>query len=544
MAGPSDDAAPHSERGARPSLAEVLISEEAMGWANRSEPTADTADDALLQRPTVSIRTRFAIAFGLIFSLCLGVTLWSMYVLSDVEDKIHFLEVADSYSSEVQEARRHEKNFLLYGTDLDDAIAHLDNAVVLLEEGRPRVRKVVGVEALTAMRRLVVEYRAELEQLGSVRDEAVKKGVEAELRRSGGQMLQLAHEFRAKEREAVHRMLTLARRMPFVFLAAVLTLMVFIGVFLARQMMSALRRFTEYTERIGAGDFTPILPVRKYRDEFSQLALALNRMVRELDYRQRILVESHKLRAIGTLVAGVAHELNNPLNNVMLTAAMVEEDFARLDDDEKLEMIRDVISETERSQRIVRNLLDFARESETRMEPLDLGRIVEDAVQLVANQVRMVKAHLEVTVPPNLPPVHGDRQMLTQVFVNLIINALDVLPERGRISIALRPDRDEGYLAADVHDTGPGIPDHVLPQLFDPFFTTKPKGHGTGLGLSVSQGIVRKLGGYIRVASTPGEGATFTVVLPVTRVPSEVSAHGPATTGEPQATSGASESEE
>jgi len=505
-------------------LAGVLTSEDAMGWFGVEDTHPDAFDDALLHRPTITVRARLTIALGLIFSLCVIITLWSMVALSDVEDRIHFLEVADSYGSEVQEARRYEKNFLLYGTNLEDAIQHLDNAVTLLEEGKDRVRKVVGDGGLATMLRLAAEYRSELEQLGEVRDDAVKKGVEAELRRSGAQMVSMALEFRAKEREAIQRMLRLAHRVPFVFLAVVLVVMVFTGVFFAHQLLTVLGRFTDYTRRIGAGDFTPIMPARRYRDEFSDLALALNRMVRELEHRQRVLVESHKLRAIGTLVAGVAHELNNPLNNVMLTAAMIEEDFEGLADDEKLEMVQDILSETERSRKIVRNLLDFARESETRNEPLDVGRIVEEAVQLVANQVRMARVRLDVVVPETLPPIHGDRQMLTQVFVNLIINALDVVPEHGQIGISIHPDREEGYLTVDVRDNGPGIPEHVLPRLFDPFFTTKPKGRGTGLGLSVSQGIIHKLGGFLRVSSRVGEGSTFSVVLPVTAVPSEVSA--------------------
>ncbi len=504
-------------------LAGVLTSE---GERGSEEAVGETADMALLHRPSVSIRTRISLAFGLIFALCLSITLWAMFALSEVQDKIYFLELADSYTSEIQEARRYEKNFLLYGTNLEDALQHLGRAEALLHRDLSRIRRVVGDSALTTMIWLASEYRTELERLGKVRDEAVRRGVEAELRRSGGQMVSLALEYRAKERETVERMLTLARRIPFLFLGTLLVLMVVIGAFLARPILSALRRFTEYTKRIGAGDFTPILPARKYRDEFSQLGLALNRMTRELDHRQRILVESHKLRAIGTLVAGVAHELNNPLNNVMLTAAMMEEHYASLSEPEKLEMIRDVISQTERSQKIVRNLLDFARESETKMEPLDLGGIVGEAVRLVANQVRMQKAHLQVHIADQLPPVHGDRQMLCQVFVNLIINALDVMQPGGRIEVSVHPDAEEGFLAVDVKDNGPGIPAHLLPRIFDPFFTTKPTGKGTGLGLSVSQGIVRKLGGYIRARSKVGEGSTFTVVLPITQVPSAVSAHG------------------
>jgi two-component system NtrC family sensor kinase len=108
--------------------------------------------------------------------------------------------------------------------------------------------------------------------------------------------------------------------------------------------------------------------------------------------------------------------------------------------------------------------------------------------------------------------------------MNLMINALDVLPERGLLRITIDDAREEGFVAVDVADDGPGIPEHILVRIFDPFFTTKPKGKGTGLGLSVAQGIVHKLGGYLRVASEVGEGATFTVLLPVTAIPSEVSA--------------------
>jgi two-component system, NtrC family, sensor kinase len=515
--------APAGTTGESPTLAEVFTP----AATPESDLSAlEPAVEALQRRPAISIRTRIMLAFGLIFALCVTVTLWSMYALSDVQDKIHSLELADSYTSEIQEARRYEKNFLLYGTNLADALEHLQRAEELLQSSPPTVRRIMGAATFATMGRLAGEYRRHLEEIRAAPDETARKRTEAELRRSGAQMVDHALEFRARERDAVHHMLTLARRVPFLFLAAVLALMVFIGAFLARHILTALWRFTEYAKRIGSGDFRPITPVRTYRDEFSHLAVALNRMVLELDHREKVLVESHKLRAIGTLVAGVAHELNNPLNNIMLTAAMLDEDYRTLSDDEKLAMVRDVIGETERSQRIVRNLLDFARESEAGIEPLDLGRAVDEAVQLVANQVRMRKAHLDVRVPAMLPPVHGDRQMLSHVFVNLILNALDAVPERGSIAIDVHPDGEPGYLAVDVSDNGPGIPEHLRSRIFDPFFTTKPQGRGTGLGLSVSQGILRKLGGYIRLRSRLGEGSTFTVVLPITHVPSAARAPG------------------
>jgi signal transduction histidine kinase len=248
-------------------------------------------------------------------------------------------------------------------------------------------------------------------------------------------------------------------------------------------------------------------------------------MTRELGRRQEILVESHKLRAIGTLVAGVAHELNNPLNNTMLSASVLKEDLGTLTDEEKIEILDDVISETERSQKIVCNLLNFARESEANITPLDMQRIVSESVNLVANQVRMAKIKLETAFDRDLPHVHGDEQMLKQVFVNLMLNAVDVLPPGGLIRISVRKHQEHGYLTVEVQDNGPGIPEHIQPRIFEPFFTTKGREKGTGLGLSVSQGIVRKLGGFIRLTKRPGEGTSFVVFLPITDSPSDVMSH-------------------
>jgi signal transduction histidine kinase len=233
-------------------------------------------------------------------------------------------------------------------------------------------------------------------------------------------------------------------------------------------------------------------------------------------------VESHKLRAIGTLVAGVAHELNNPLNNTLLTASMLKEDLNTLSNEEKIEMIDDVINETVRSQKVVKNLLDFAREGEASIAPLEIDKIVNDSASLVVNQVRFAKIKLEVHCEPNLPKIHADEQKLKQVFINLILNAVDVLPPGGQIQIHVQKDKLPGYVLVSVYDNGPGIPEHVQSRIFEPFFTTKAKSKGTGLGLSVSRGIIKHLGGNIYFKSSPETGTTFMVSLPAIDSPSEI----------------------
>jgi len=498
----------------------MALADEESGEGDASH---DETTNALRQRPTISISTRIVVAFSLCFALTAAIVIWSIWMLLEFEDRIRFFESADSYLAEIHQARRFEKNYLLYGTNLDDALEHTANARRILAEKGETIERILTREHFSTMNDQLDEYQALLARLAKSGAEVKRDDIERALREIGGQMVAFAGDFVKKERDTVDRMLSLARRVPFYFLGVLLALIVFVAASLTRNLLVALKRFTEYTVRVGEGDFSPITPARKYRDEFSKLAEAFNRMIRELDRRHKILVESHKLRAIGTLVAGVAHELNNPLNNTMLTAAVLREDFGTLTDEEKLEMIDDITVETERSQRIVRNLLDFARESEVSVQPLQIDSIVEDSIRLVANQVRMAKVRLETDFASDLPPVHGDEQMLKQVFVNLILNAVDVLDPRGHILVSIRREPGGEFIAVEVRDSGPGIPEHIQTRIFEPFYTTKSRGHGTGLGLSVSRGIVRKLGGYIRVVSKVGLGSSFTVFLPTTEMPSLIS---------------------
>ena len=482
-------------------------------------------EDIPSERPSISIRTRLIIAFSVIFALCAIITIWSIITIAQVMDKIQFLETSDNYKAEIQEARRFEKNYLLYGTNLDDAEMHLQKAEKILKENEETIEKIIGIADFNTMNKHLSDYHNLLTKIGGTHDEVMKKNIENALRDHGSQMIETALNFEKKERESVNQMLALTRRIPFIFLFLLLLSIIFVVSFLARQLLGTLARFMHYTERIGEGDFSPIPPHRKYRDEFSQLRMAFNKMIKEIDERERIMVESHKLRAVGTLVAGVAHELNNPLNNTMLTAAMLQEDFSNMKDDEKLEMVKDIINETERSQKIVRNLLDFAREGEAKLITLDLNEIVEGSVKLVANQIKLSQITLIKNFATNLAPIYGSIQMLQQVFINLILNAVEVLPKKGTITINTYKSKEEDYEVVEISDNGPGIPEHILPRIFDPFFTTKSKRKGTGLGLSVSKGIINKLGGYIKAESEQGSGASFKIFLPTTNIPSNISSH-------------------
>ena len=487
------------------------------------------AQRALKERPSLSIRTRISLGFLLWFLLSLGITIASFVTLNRIQSKLLFMEGASNYTFEIQQARRFEKNYFLYGTNLSDALEHVRQAQNILTTEGDNMAAVVGVSHYQTMVRHLERYRELLIRLQDLDREhpGAKPGqnqtIEVELRRHGAEMVAVAEELVSGQRQAVNTMLLMAQRIPIIFLFVLLLLMIYLANFLTRQMLRRLNWLMEATRRIADGDLTPITPRRRYRDEFSELAMAMNHMMYQLAQRNELLVRAHKLKAVGTLTAGVAHELNNPINNIMLTISMILEDYKGLSDEDRLEMLRDIMGQTERCDKIVRNLLDFARESELKTQLFQIKDIINETVQLASNQIKLSKVKVRIDFAPNLPPIRGDRQQLAQVFLNLVLNALDAMPEGGNLSISTGHAKEENCLKVEFTDTGLGIPEHILPNIFDPFFTTKSIGKGTGLGLSVSLGIIRKHGGDVHVKSSVNQGSTFEVLLPIAQIPAKVS---------------------
>ncbi|HZD05101.1 MAG TPA: ATP-binding protein [Longimicrobiales bacterium] len=486
---------------------------------------AEEAQRALRARPSLSIRTRLTVGLLVWFALSLGITVVSSLLVGRVQEKLRMVGAVDRYTFEIQQARRFEKNYFLYNTNLGDALDQVHAAQRILDREIVSMASVVGEESVQAMRSRVERYEELLAGLPALNHEADTlrmQEVEAELRVHGATMVSEAEDLATGERESVEALLRMSQRIAMAFLVVLLVVIVALSAFVARQMLAPLSRMVEATRRIAGGDLTPITPRRRYHDEFSELAEAINHMTHELVRRQQLLVQSHKLQAIGTLTAGVAHELNNPINNLMLTAAALEESWDEMDDAEKQELAADLVGESERARDIVRNLLDFARETEVELAPLEVEQIVGDTLQLASNQVRLAKVRVRGEVEENLPPVHGDRHQLTQVFLNLVLNALDAMPGGGTLTITVEKSGDGNFVDIGFTDTGVGIAEQHLPHIFDPFFSTKKHARGTGLGLSVSLGIIKQHGGDMRVRSEEGRGATFTVALPVARVPAKV----------------------
>jgi two-component system NtrC family sensor kinase len=230
------------------------------------------------------------------------------------------------------------------------------------------------------------------------------------------------------------------------------------------------------------------------------------------------LIQSEKLSAIGQLIAGIAHDLNNPLASVVGFADFLKEvpnvpPALR----EPLTVIQE---EAERASNIVKNLLSFARKQEHQRRPTPLRPLLDATFVLLRNQLMANRVEARIEIEPDLPAPDIDPNQIQQVFVNLINNAAQAIASTGRPGgILVRARRWLDGVAIDVIDDGPGMSEPVAAQVFEPFYTTKPEGEGTGLGLSISQGILREHGGRIMLATEEGHGSTFTVQLPLASRP-------------------------
>lgn len=224
------------------------------------------------------------------------------------------------------------------------------------------------------------------------------------------------------------------------------------------------------------------------------------------------LLQADKLASLGQLSAGVAHEINNPLGLILgYTQLMLREEP---ESSQKHEDLKTIEKHTRNCKTIVEALLNFARKTETKKVLVDVNCAIEQVVTVIRHQFELSGIAVHTLYDTDLPQVLGDTEKLKQVVMNLVMNARQAIYESGQITVSTRYDAKSHKITIAVEDTGSGIPPHVVTRIFDPFFTTKPTGQGTGLGLSVSYGIVKEHGGEITVDSEPEKGSLFSVVLP------------------------------
>ncbi len=335
-----------------------------------------------------------------------------------------------------------------------------------------------------------------------------------ELRNTGEEIIDISREIDKSARYRVQYVIKASEVgilivFPFAFLSGFIALF-----FVTQNIVKRLNELMVTIEKTGEGFYSP-LPFPSGKDEVSTLIRTYNHMAEALKDRETQLIKKEeelirhkKLAAIGTLASGVAHELNNPLNNIHLSAQILAREVKGSSEGIIKETVEDILSQSLRVKKIVGDLLEFAREKKPEKVSINLPELIKGVYNQVEKVYLSEKINFSLISPEEIY-VSIDPAQIERVFLNLFTNAVDAMQGEGELVVRIYDDED--VVKIEVSDTGPGIPEDCLDKIFDPFFTTKDK--GTGLGLSIVYNIIKNHYGRIEVNSTE-KGTTFTIYLP------------------------------
>jgi signal transduction histidine kinase len=487
-----------------------------------------------------SLQAKIFFVYLALAALIVGLSAGALIELDRIADKAREGSKVSELADAILEMRRYEKNLLLYGQtrDLEEHARYAAQARELLKRDARDLDALAGPGSTRGMNEDLERYEASMAAYARTpRDEALANAVRAH----GNRLVTAGERLATLERHSLKDALGKHQRNLLVWLALVAVLLTLTGVLLARQVARPLKAMERRMEAVASGQLARLALDNPER-ELASLAEAFNHVMDELERRQHSLVRSEKLASLGTLLSGVAHELNNPLSNISSSAQILKEDLlpppqagghpeghkGRGEGDFHRQLIEDIDAETLRARRIVRALLDYAGDREFKRVPIPLAELVEETLRFLKSK-RPTGVEVEVAIPAGLV-VMGDRPRLQQVLLNLVLNAYDAMGDYGGLRISAQPGivgRGDDYPALlgqcrpgaavvdmTLADTGPGIPADLLPRVFDPFFTTKPVGQGSGLGLFITHQIIEEHGGCIGVANRPEGGAEFRIRLP------------------------------
>jgi C4-dicarboxylate-specific signal transduction histidine kinase len=280
-----------------------------------------------------------------------------------------------------------------------------------------------------------------------------------------------------------------------------------------RALLHILQDIHHSNERLEKSRKAMIHIMGSLRDTTEQV----QRREHELREKQEQLVQAGKLATLGELTTGVAHELNNPLNNIGLFLGNIMDhvEANQVEPERILRDLRNAMQQVRKATTIISHLRTFGRAAPVSREPLSINDVITQAVSLVQEQLRLHQVQVRLNLTPADPLVCGSAIQLEQVFINLLTNARDAVAKVPAKQITVQSTVDDHHVSIIVQDSGPGIPAGLEQRIFDPFFSTKDVGAGTGLGLSITYGILKDHHGSISVESRPGEGAKFSVELPL-----------------------------
>ena len=416
------------------------------------------------------------------------------------------------------EIRRYEKNYIMSGDPADyqttkkyilEGLDYVNTLLSDLKETAPPILLHRLQTRLEEYNQLFSDFHTEIPQAlpRDVRDQS-RTG----LRQQGKELIDISNDLIAYEQEALKRFISEAKYPIIIALFFLLVFTSVLAIFISKKLFDSLDSLQQAADTVARGTFLP-LSLPKQKDEIYGVRKAFNMMVEELEQRQQHLIQAQKLSSIGTLTSGVAHQLNNPLNNISTSCQIALAGLDRQDSSGIRKMLENIGQETQRAAEIVKDLLEFSREINFLVRPTNFAAVVDQVLNLA---IRPTGITITKEIPPDLV-LDIDPQKMVEALLNLVINAIQAIsvPPGGMISLSASVDLLKSEATIVVADTGRGIPQEHQQKIFEPFFTTKEIGKGTGLGLSVVYGIIKKHHGNIRVKSTPGQGSRFIISLPL-----------------------------
>ena len=494
-----------------------------------------------------SIRQKIRFGYYAVVVMIVGLSIFTYMELNFLEKKIMFGEAISEFFDTTLEIRRFEKNYFLYEkrSDFDENLRYVTKAQELLATNSIAFAAVTAEGQVPALAANLEKYKDHMERYEKLNRQRASRrngesasiaAIEKTIRKYGKDIITSAEDIAKTERKSLQATLNSSRRVLIFSIAALVLMVLVIGQVMAQVVVKPLKLMERTMEKIAEGSFENIRINSRDREVLS-LTNAFNKMLRELELRQRHLVQSEKLASLGTLLSGVAHELNNPLSNISSSSQILSEEFDDGSVEFKKELIAQINDQTDRARNIVRSLLEFSRDKDFKKQPLSLNGLLEETIRFVKGQITG-NVSVQVDVPADLMVI-ADKQRIQQVFLNLIKNAIEAVEGGGVVTVtaakhsALDKAADDensiyNYLKyrgkctleedtvdIQIHDTGPGIPPELLSKIFDPFFTTKDVGKGSGLGLFIVHEIIEEHDGCIGVDSAPDKGTTFLIRLPM-----------------------------
>jgi signal transduction histidine kinase len=470
----------------------------------------------------VNIKNKITFGFVTLI-LLMSTTAFIAYLLvHQVELKLFRMDVIDGFLNLTLEGRRYEKNYFLYHLDVDyrDNVHYLDLLDKTVRENASIFSSGNSGTEAEQVDWVLYSYRKNMKQLhtlnlnvGVATKTAEGEKLRNAIRESGKQLTLIAEQMVNQEKESIQKLLRTSRTVLLSSTGAVIIFSILMAALLREKIVTSLKLLQEYTRMVAHGEMVDP-PEKRVEEEIRSLFQAFTRMNNELRLRQRQMVQSEKLASLGTLLAGVAHELNNPLSNISTSAQILSEEIDNPDREFHATLVRQIEEQTDKARDIVKTLLEFSRTGKFMKQEISLQEVITAAIKLLRSEIPS-----EITIDLDIPDnflVLVDKQRMQQVFLNLIKNAVDAFGNHGKIWISAQEFYCEGRKEIEilVSDNGPGIPPQAQEKIFDPFYTSKDVGKGSGLGLFIVHDIIESHGGTISVDSRVGEGTTFIIWLP------------------------------